>query len=74
MAERERRFDEPAHCCCLRQPRRRAQRSRVTCRYLLAEVPCRGSMSWRRVSKAMRLAIDKVVTASKLGSHDREST
>ena len=28
-------------------------------------------MSWRRVSKAMRLAIDKVVTASKLGSHDR---
>jgi hypothetical protein len=28
-------------------------------------------MSWRRMSKAIGLAIDKVVTASKLGSHAR---
>ena len=31
-------------------------------------------MSRRRVSKAMGLVIDKVMTASKLGSHAREST
>jgi hypothetical protein len=38
---------------------------------VLSLPPCRASMSWRRVSKAMGLAIDKMVTASKLGSHAR---